>query len=267
MNEITLEKLGLTKGEVKVYLALNKLGEASIGPIVKDSKVSKSKIYDILQRLADKGLVGHIVKEQKRYYLANDPTAVVDFVEKKENELKTLKGEVQQLVPELKLLRSLSGEKRTAEVYEGFKGLRNIREQLLAELKSGDTLMVLGAPKIANEKWESWFLNFHKRRIERKIKLEIIYNSDALKYGEIRKKMELTKVRYLPNNLVSPNWVDVFPTAVLFVAILDTPIAFLIRNKELAESFASYFKIMWNNSKNQELIYSEKESSLSLTKK
>ena len=127
--------------------------------------------------------------------------------------------------------------------------------------------MVLGAPKIANEKWESWFLNFHKRRIERKIKLEIIYNSDALKYGEIRKKMELTKVRYLPNNLVSPNWVDVFPTAVLFVAILDTPIAFLIRNKELAESFASYFKIMWNNSKNQELIYSEKESSLSLTKK
>ncbi|MEK6845971.1 MAG: hypothetical protein AABY26_04375, partial [Nanoarchaeota archaeon] len=79
--------------------------------------------------------------------------------------------------------------------------------------------------------------------------------------------MKLTTVRYLPNNLVSPNWVDVFPTAVLFVAVLETPIAFLIRNKELAESFASYFKLMWKSSINQEPIYSEKENSLSFTKK
>ena len=53
MDETLLEKLGLTKGEIKVYLALNKLGESSIGPIGKESKVSKSKMYDILDKLIE----------------------------------------------------------------------------------------------------------------------------------------------------------------------------------------------------------------------
>jgi len=117
--------------------------------------------------------------------------------------------------------------------------------------KKGDELLVLGAPKIANEKWEGWFLDFHKRRVSKKISMRIIYNSDAKKYGKIREKMKLTKVKYLHNNLVSPNWIDIFPDSVLFVMVLSTPIAFVVRDKELAKSFRSYFEIMWNVSKIQ----------------
>jgi len=250
MDETLLEKLGLTKGEIKVYLALNKLDESTVGPIGKESKVSKSKIYDILDKLIEKGLVGYVIKEGTKYFMPNDPNMVVEYVNRKEQELAKTKEEIESdILPQLMQQRSSAMKKRIAEMYEGFQGIKAIREELMRAFKAGDTFLVLGAPKIANVKWEGWFLDFHKRRIQRKVKMKIIYNADSREYGKVRTKMKLTDVRYLPNKLVSPNWIDIFPEAVLLVMVLKNPIAFVVRDVELANSFRVYFEIMWRNSK------------------
>ena len=249
MDETLLEELGLTKGEIKVYLALNKVGQSTVGPIGKESKVSKSKIYDIIDRLIEKGLVGYITKNGTKYFMASDPHMILDYIEKKESELDRTKNEVvMEILPKLMMQRNSTSKRRVAEMYEGFRGIRAIREELMRGFKPKDTLLVLGAPKVANVKWEGWFLDFHKRRIQRKVKMKIIYNSDAEEYGVIREKMKLTEVRYLPNKLVSPNWIDIFPNVVMFVMVLKNPIAFVVRDNELANSFQSYFEIMWKNS-------------------
>jgi hypothetical protein len=79
--------------------------------------------------------------------------------------------------------------------------------------------------------------------------MKIIYNANAKEYGKIRKKMPLTEVKYFSNKLISPNWIDVFPDAVLFVMVLSSPLAFVVRDKELANSFRNYFDILWKNAK------------------
>jgi DNA-binding MarR family transcriptional regulator len=250
MNEQLFEKLGLTKGEIKVYLALTRLGEITVGPIVKESKVTKSKIYDILERLIEKGLVGYIIKTGTKHFVPNNPNMIIEYLNKKEDELKTTKQEVEKILPQLMLQRGIASQKRLAEIYEGFQGVKAIREELMLTFKSGDTFLVLGAPKIANERWEGWLLDFHKKRTQRKVKMKIIYNANAKEYGQIRTRMPLTEVKYLPDELVSPNWIDIFPGAVLFVVVFDNPIAFVVRDKELANSFRTYFDIMWKNSNN-----------------
>ena len=163
MDETLLEKLGLTKGEIKVYLALNKLGESSIGHIGKESKVSKSKMYDILDKLIEKGLVGYITKEGTKYFMANDPHMILEYIEKKEDELGNTKKEVvAEVLPQLMMQRASVSKKRVAEMYEGLNGIKAIREELMLTFNAGATLLVLGAPKVANVKWEGWFLDFHK---------------------------------------------------------------------------------------------------------
>lgn len=249
MDASVLENIGLTKGEVKVYLALNKLGESAVGAIGKISGVSKSKIYDILEKLIAKGLVGYIVKENTKYFFANNPTMILDYISKEEQEIQNTKKEVENIIPLLMAQRASALKKRVAEIYEGFKGIKAIREELMLTFKHGDMLLVLGAPRIANEMWEGWFREFHKNRIKRKISMKIIYNSDARDYGKLRQKMKITEVKYLPSDLVSPNWIDIFNDAVLFVMILSEPIAFVVRDKELAKSFKAYFDIMWKQSK------------------
>lgn len=246
MQDELFRKIGLTDGETKVYLALLRLGETTIGAIGRESKVSKSKMYDILDRLIDKGLVGYIIKNGTRYFAANDPRMILEYLGKKESELEEMKKEAEKILPQLSLQRATLGQKKVAEIYEGFHGLKAIREELLLTLKKGDELQVIGAPRVANEKWEAWFLDFHKRREERSVKMRIIYNNDAREFGELRKKLfRLTRVKYLPRNLVSPTWIDIFKDTVLFVVILKEPLAFVVRDGSLAESFRSYFDIMW----------------------
>jgi sugar-specific transcriptional regulator TrmB len=50
-------ELCLINGDAKVYLSLLKILLSRVGSIVKDSSVSYSKVYDILERLIMKGVV------------------------------------------------------------------------------------------------------------------------------------------------------------------------------------------------------------------
>lgn len=78
--------------------------------------------------------------------------------------------------------------------------------------------------------------------------MKIIYNADARVYGKLRTRMKKTAVRYLPKQFPSPHWIDIFPHAVMFVLVVKDPLAFVVRDNELAKSFRSYFDIMWKNS-------------------
>jgi sugar-specific transcriptional regulator TrmB len=60
MDSKLLEEIGLTKGEAQVYLALLKIGSTKVGPLVAEAKISSSKIYEILDKLEQNGLAGHI---------------------------------------------------------------------------------------------------------------------------------------------------------------------------------------------------------------
>lgn len=248
MDEAVLEKLGLTKGEIKVYLALNKLGESTIGPIGKESKVSKSKMYDILDKLIGKGLAGYISKEGTKYFTANDPHMILDYLKKKEKDLHTTQEEAEKLIPRLLLQRKTANRDPKAEIYSGWEGIKAMRNELMTAYKPDGMFLTMGCPKAANDRLEAYFLEFHKRRLKNKVGMKIIYNSDARGYGIIRTKMKNTQVRYLPEKFPSPHWIDIFPDAVLFVMVLQNPIAFVVRDAELASGFRSYFEVMWKNS-------------------
>ncbi len=245
MDETLFRNLGLTDGEIKTYLALVRLGETTTGAISRGSKVSKSKTYEILDKLIDKGLVGYIVRNNVKYFLANDSKTILEYIQRKQEKLAETKEQIELLLPGLELQRKSAAKSRFAEIYEGFQGLKTIREELLQTLNPGDTFLVLGAPRAANEKWEGWFLRFHKHRESRGVKMKIIYNSNAREYGVKRKRFKLTEVKYLPSALISPNWIDVYNDAILIGFAAKETVALVIRDKELANSFKSYFDLMW----------------------
>ncbi len=57
MNTAILEKAGLTKNEIKVYLTLVEKGESTSGPLIRAIGINSSKVYESLERLPKKGLV------------------------------------------------------------------------------------------------------------------------------------------------------------------------------------------------------------------
>ena len=105
-----LLEIGLTEGEAKVYLALSKLGSSTVGPVVKESGVAYSNIYDILNRLIEKGIVSFIVKSKTRYFQACSPSNLLDYLDKKEKKMHEEKENLKKILPELEKDTSRSRE-------------------------------------------------------------------------------------------------------------------------------------------------------------
>jgi sugar-specific transcriptional regulator TrmB len=109
-----LMRLGMSEYEAKAYIATVVLGEGTIKEISDESKVPRSRAYDVMERLLEKGFV-EVGNTNPRCYRANDPAEVFGHliedmekardevvkaleeigstVERKNNPIWTIKGE------------------------------------------------------------------------------------------------------------------------------------------------------------------------------
>src|ERR671919_2334150 len=131
-----LNHLGLTDGEAKVYLSLLKLGSAKVGSIVRDSTISYSKVYDVLQRLSMKGLVSQVVIENIKHFNAVEPYRLHEYIKRKEEELNTQKGIIDKIIPQLAEFAkdNRNKKKSSAEIFVGDSGLKAAYEILFSNL-------------------------------------------------------------------------------------------------------------------------------------
>lgn len=236
-----LEDIGLTRGEIKVYLALLELGESSAGPIKKRTKLQNSVVHLCLGNLIEKGLVSYVEKGKRRFYTATDPEHLIAFLDEKRRRL-------QKALPKL-LRKQKEQAKYKVNIYEGKKGLKAIHEDILRDLKRGEEFFVLGAPKEANEQFEPYFLDFHKRRVKSGIRLKIIYKKEVKKYAKAREKMKHTEVRFLPDKLTSPMWITVYNGKTILFVVGDIFLGIVIENNVIAQNFKEYFDLVWRLSK------------------
>ena len=249
MDTNALEKIGLTSGEIKVYLALLKIGQSSTGLIAKESQVSRSKIYVILDRLARKGLVGHIKKGEVTFFKAMEPKRILDYIDEKNNQLSQQREIISKIIPELELKQKLGKPDTEATVYEGIKAVKNFYLNIVDELSSGDTYYVIGATYGENKPGvKEFFENYHKQRTGKRIKVKMLANYDAK--GKLVKSTLLNaEVRFLPQYLIS-NMIIVFYKTKSFIFFLsEEPVGFLMNNKEITRGFKSYFDTFWKLAK------------------
>ena len=58
----------LAKNESKLYLSLLELGSASATQLIQKSGLHRAVVYDILERLIEKGLASFVIKGRKKYF-------------------------------------------------------------------------------------------------------------------------------------------------------------------------------------------------------
>ncbi len=250
MFEEILTDIGLTKSEIAVYLSLLKIGTSSTGNIIKSSKIASGKAYLVLDRLIQKGLVTYSIKSNVKYYQAKNPERIVDYIDEKRNNLTDKKVSFEKILPKLKAEYEEKKYQNKGEIYEGVKGFKSFYELALKELSRGEYIYVMGVPKVANDKFKAFLLEWNKERIKKGVFMKILFNSDCRKEGRLREKMKLTEVRYMDPGLETPVWIDIFKENVVTINVHGDPICFVIKNKESSEAYMKYFGYIWNNSKN-----------------
>jgi HTH-type transcriptional regulator, sugar sensing transcriptional regulator len=242
-----LEQIGLTDGETKVYLSLLELGTTTTGPLVKTAGISASKAYGILDRLAKKGLVGHVMKGGVKHFQATEPKRIVDYVAEKERELAEKKLQILSLLPELELRQNMGAGKRTAEIYEGKKGVTNLFLNILDDLKPGEEYFVIGAGYGFDDSTglRNFFQKYHSARAKQKIKVNMLANH-SVKDKLVPATREHSEIRFLPEELITSVQITFYKEKTFIVLWSKDPVGVLIHNQEIVQGFNAYFNLFWH---------------------
>lgn len=243
-----LKEAGLTEGEIKVYLALLEIGSSTTGPIVEKSGISRSIIYHILEKLIQKGLVSRITKNKTKFFQAQDPQKIMDYMNERKQQFEKNMGDVEKLLPELMLKQSMA-QKSEANMYFGFKGIVTAHEHSYLKLKKGDEYVYMGVPAYQPKEQHMYWKRDHLRRAKAGITTRILVNRDtSTDVLKNRNGYKGCDARYMPKGIKTPAWFMIYKDTVLIGLPHPNTIAVEIVNKEIASSFFSYFEEFWSRS-------------------
>lgn len=244
-----LEEIGLTSGEVKVYLALLKIGQNSTGAIAKESQVSRSKVYGILDKLIKKGLVGHLMKEKIIYFTAMEPKRIIDYLEEKNKKFNEQREVIKKMIPELEAKQKLEKLKTKAILYEGIKAIKNFYLNILEELSPKETYYIIGATYGENKPGiKEFFENYHRQRAKKKIKIKMLANYD-IKNKLVKTTYLKAEIKFLPQYLISNMIITFYKNKSFIFFLSKEPVGFLIKNEEITNGFKTYFDAFWKIAK------------------
>lgn len=240
MDEEILIRAGLVRNEAKVYLALLKLGTASVTEISQKSGVERTLVYGIIEKLMEKGLVSSVVKINKKYFEPADPQKILDLIKEKEKI-------IEDALPGLKNLYKSAEKKQEVHNFKGKEGAKTILETLLKE--NSKEWLIFGTTGKTADILSYYLPQFHRKRIEKKIIFKAIYSKDSIERAMEVKKLKLTEVNILPREYLTPTHISIVGDKLGIILWSEQPLGILIENKEIADSFRNYFKLLWKISK------------------
>ncbi|MCK5474054.1 MAG: hypothetical protein KAI53_01495 [Candidatus Aenigmarchaeota archaeon] len=235
MDRKILQDTGLTPKEVDVYLALISLDSASMADIINKAKVSRKSIYEILQKLLDKGFVSYTIKDNKKQYMAATPERFIEILKEKEANLETI-------LPELLRKHNESEEEISAKVFIGKDGIKTV---INSQLTAKKIYVIAGNGEVFD--YLRYFMpQFLKKRAGLKIKATILFNENV---REKKLNIPLAEIRYLPREYTTPLTTAIYGDNINFTIYSNNPLAIKIKSKEIAHSFMNYFNLMWSIAK------------------
>ncbi|MFH1452065.1 MAG: helix-turn-helix domain-containing protein [archaeon] len=250
MELADLKKIGLTTGEIRIYSALLDLGETTRTILAKKSNVSPSKIYDVCNRLLEKGIISSVKKNGAIHFSAASPERLKDFIETKKSEIIEEEKLVDDILPLLISKYSKTEEETDIEVFYGWDGMKTAFDGILKELGKGDFNYVFGASKGFNSKQaDIFFSQYYLRKKSKGFGTKIIFNEDV-RDNKVRIEVFQKKpneMRFLHQDTFTE--INLYGNTVLIIMLLKKPIVIRVKSEEASCSFRKFFDSLWKIAK------------------
>lgn len=230
MEEV-LREIGLSEGEVKVYLALLKLGTVTVAKLKEETQLHRTTIYDFLEKLLNKGLASYVIQGGVKYFQAAKPSKLFDLLREKQDRLTSA-------LPELEKLSQTEQKPIRVEVYRGMEGFKTLLNDILQTKERFDSIGIEESK--FQEKFPFVMTHYFKKEQKAGIKERVIARKGT-KFVFISPNIEY---RYLTEEFFSPTPSGSYGNKV-FNLIWDPLTIVLIENKDLATSWKKYFEFMW----------------------
>jgi len=231
--EDILVGLGLTHNESKIYITLINQGTLNVGKLTSKSGIHRRSVYDALDRLIEKGIVGYIKVNNVKSYSASNPSNLLEILKKKEIE-------VNQILPELNEAYNRTKSKKETVFYKGKEGIKHIFED---QIIVGEEVLIIGGSSSKVYDILKYYLpHYERERLKNKIGVKIIFDSKT-DLDIVR-----SEIKYV-NYSLGPTAINIYGNKVAIIVWSESPYAILIDDSDVAESYKKHFEILWDVAK------------------
>ncbi|MBI2463924.1 hypothetical protein HYV57_03125 [Candidatus Peregrinibacteria bacterium] len=236
MLQNTLQKIGLTEKEAKIYLASLELGSSPASSIAEKAKMNRVTAYDILEKLIQKGFISFYTRKKIRFFSPIDPEIMV----------KEVKRHTEDLMKSLPDLRRIHGKTNhpSVQYFEGLEGIKTIYSDTL---KSKTEILNYANSKEVRLHWPNYDNEYVAERVKKKIYLRGIapYDEYGIKVkNEDQKKYR--EIRLIPaEEFLFTNEINIYDDKVAIISFKDELIGMIIESHEIANTQRAIFKMAW----------------------
>jgi sugar-specific transcriptional regulator TrmB len=253
MNEDLIkhvEELGLSNKEARVYIANLMLGPAGVQQIADTSGIKRVTTYVILEALVNLGLVSQTSHAKKTLFNAEAPDNLHRLLEKREQSLRDQKQQLEELLPQLKKLKTLPKTTPTIKFYDGNEGIRTVVKTVIQESKEAGVKQVYGVSNL--DELHTVFPEIaaaetNPDRVSAGIRSRIIYTSDRGPIYEQGDTNKLRESRYVSSEDYPIHGdMAIVGDRVAMVSFAGIqPIGVIIQSPELSQMLLNLFNLAW----------------------
>lgn len=228
---------GFNEKEAKIYLALLALGSATANDIALESKLKRTTVYAVAEKLIDRGIIGQFKAKYGTKYVAVNPRGLLSRLEKVKDELKAILPELEAIekkanAPSVKLLKGRDGYiDLLNDTLDGYS-------YTIYAIMSSDELN-----KVTTEKYIS---NYIEERLAKKIKLMELVIPD--KFGVKMKEndtKELRETKFLPSSAKFVGSKAIYKNKVAYFSSDKEMTCLVVESEDIAQLERANFELLW----------------------
>ncbi len=232
--EDALHRLGLSRGEAKVYLALLRRGPLPVRVIKETTGLHRTTIYDFLEKLLQKGLASSVRRGGVRQFQAAAPERLLDRAQEQSEAAAAV-------VPALKRAAA-PAQDLSVEVYAGVEGLKAILNDVH---RVGEDYVLFGVDEsLFKERLPRFMEQFLARERRLRIHERVLTRDDA----RFIYRRPSVRYRCIPKEFFNPTATMVWGDRVAIITW--EPLAIVrIQNAPLADSYRKHFELLWRQAR------------------
>lgn len=241
-NEIKLllSEYGLKDKDIEVFLKLVDKNRLTAYQIAKETRIHRSTVYSILDRLLKLNFVYALEKDGTKYYSLNDFSGLLSKQKEKEILLEKIISKIdlkEESGPDVKIFEGIDGQKQFN--YGVFMAMKNRKIRFCYIIGNTRSQSLSLGQQI-----ETMVKEFKRNRI--KLDYKGIWNK-RLRNDFLDLFKGLGENRFL--EVSSDTTTMIYDNHVAFLITTDKPVTVVIKNKKISDEMKNYFEHMWKVSK------------------
>lgn len=251
-NIITLfKKVGLSRTEVKCYLASLALGPAMVSEIANTVRINRANAYGALKRLAEYGLIEREITPKGARIHTTPFEQLQTFAQAYQKRAIKLRWRIEDIIPKLSALVKNHVEKPQVLVYEGVKAIHAMINRTLTVPVGSEILQVClfsGRDDIVTPEYSKE--NYIPQRIKRDCLMRLLCPKTPL-YQSVAKNdhADIRRTRFLPREYTSEDnltSIHIYGNEIALYWRAPDPRGMTIKSNKIASTMRILFNIAWD---------------------